>query len=199
VIDQQGDDRARKRRIAFLFEGMGAAAAGDEAPEPRRIEHAFVEIEGPLTRLSRHQHAHQPLRQARDDGARRTQLQLETSVQLDELGAGGECERVDDAIVRRRVGVIGIGTAACVHLRARAGGITRRIAALPVLAQRRLRAARITALRQLAQPHLAPRERHAAQRTVARRRRRQDLCRRDRPRRRGAGEGDGVVARRAQP
>ena len=41
VIDQQRHDGARKRRLAFLLERAGAAAAGDEPGQARPVEHAL--------------------------------------------------------------------------------------------------------------------------------------------------------------
>ena len=73
--------------------GRARAAAGDETRQPRAVEHALVEIEAPLARLPRHQHAHQPLGEPRDDGAGGAELGLEPRVQLDELVAAGQRER----------------------------------------------------------------------------------------------------------
>ena len=153
------DDRAREGRVALLLEGTGAAA-GDQTRQARPVEHALVEVERPLARLPRHQHPHQPLGEPGDDGAGGAQLGLEARVQLDELGAGGQRHRVHDAVVRRGVGAIAAGSSARVHLRAGARGVARRVAALAVLAERRLRAARVAALRQLAQSQIALGQRH---------------------------------------
>ena len=71
IVEQQRDHGVAELGLALLLEGQGMHRIDDDAGKPRRIEHAFLEVEIPAAILLREQPALQPVGESRHRAVQR--------------------------------------------------------------------------------------------------------------------------------
>ena len=85
IVEQQGHHRVAEGRVLLVLEGERMHRVDDDARQPRRIEHAFLEVEFPGAVLLRHQAALQPVGEPRHDALQVRELLVEIGAQAVEL------------------------------------------------------------------------------------------------------------------
>ena len=137
VVQQQGDHRVAERALALGLEAERRRRVGDDARQPRGVEHPFFEVEDPGTVLLGQQAALQLVGQARYDAGQHRELAVQQAaqpVQLHRVAQVGGVHHLviglgEDAVEIHRAAVVArllaVGLVALVQF----GAVLRRLAA----------------------------------------------------------------------
>ena len=106
IVQQQRHHGVAEGRFLLAHERQRMIGIGHHARQPRRIEHALLEIEVPGAVLLRHQAALQPVGQPRHDALQMRELLVEIAAQALQLVVVAEILGRDHLVEFRREGVI---------------------------------------------------------------------------------------------
>src|SRR5260221_5219526 len=106
IVDQQADHGVAEIGLLLALVGEREGRVGDDARQPRGVEHALVEIELPGPRLLGYQAALQPVGEARDDALQMGELLVEEVAQPRQLVGVAQLLGLDGLIATRREGLV---------------------------------------------------------------------------------------------
>ena len=106
IVEQQCHHRVAEVGVALLLEGQRLQRVGDDAGEPRGVEHALFEVEVPGAVLLRHQAALQPVREAADGHVQEREMLVQEGAQPLKLFDVAEGFGADGLVELAREGVI---------------------------------------------------------------------------------------------
>ena len=101
IVEQQRHHRVAEVGVLLLLEGERLERVDDDARQPRRIEHALLEVELPGAVLLRQQPALQPVGEPADDALQMRELLVEIGAQPRQLVGVAQILGVDDLVELR--------------------------------------------------------------------------------------------------